>query len=52
MDTGLRDGGHPRRRPQEVRNVGVAQVEDGAHPEDAEEVLSAFTSTVFYETLA
>ena len=37
MDTGLRHGGHPRQ--QEVGNVGVAQIQNGAHPESVEEVL-------------
>ena len=37
MDTGLRDGGHPR--SEEVGDVGVAQVQNGTHPENFEEVL-------------
>ena len=43
VDPGLRHGGHPRGQ-QEVGHVGIAQVEDGAHPESAEEVLKLFIS--------
>ena len=38
VGAGLWHGGHPQ-QSQEVRHVGVAQVQDGAHPEDAQEVL-------------
>ena len=37
MDTGLRHGGHPR--SEEVSDVGVAQIQNGTHPENFEEVL-------------
>ena len=39
VGAGLWNGGHPQ-QSQEVGHVGVAQVQDGAHQEDAQEVLS------------
>ena len=38
MGSGLWHGGHPQ-QSQEVGHVRVPQVQDGAHPEDPQEVL-------------